>query len=74
VVQKRFLPDGGGKYFLLKLHPKVTKLPKGRSWTETSCNQWGPPRCFYENVSFAKTRSRPERDLERPGDDLGFGI
>lgn len=25
-------------------------------------------------LSFSKTRSRPERDLERPGDDLEFGI
>jgi hypothetical protein len=47
--QKRFLPDGQGKYFFLKLQPKVTKLPDGRSWTETARNQWGPPRCFYED-------------------------
>lgn len=60
--QKRFLPDGGGKYFLLKLHPKVTKLPKGRSWTETSCNQWGPPRCFYENDLYTTRFGTAEND------------
>ena len=61
--QKRFLPDGSGNTSSLKLHPKVTKLSKGRSWTETSCNHWGSSPVFLrerpsQHHAFRQWRSR----------------
>jgi hypothetical protein len=47
--QRRFLPDGVGRFFYLDLKPDTIKTGPGRSYIRKSILRWGPARCFYQD-------------------------
>jgi hypothetical protein len=60
--QRRFLPAGEGKYFFLKLRPRVIVRPDGHRHRETALHRWGPPSCFYEDDLYTTRFGTVEND------------
>jgi len=46
--QKRFLPDGQGKFYYLDLRPDVVSRD-GHKYTRKALLRWGPSGCFAQD-------------------------
>jgi hypothetical protein len=46
--QKRFLPQGQGRFFYHDLYPE-TRTQNGKSWTRKALLRWGPTQCFAQD-------------------------